>query len=206
MAYFPFLIDIKDKLFVVAGGGNVALRKIRKILEFEAKITVISPEIIDEIKSINGITIIQKEIEKEDIKQAFCVIAATNNKDINQKINSWCKEFNIMINAVDDIQNCSFIFPAIIKEDNITVSISSNGAVPELSASIKRRIKDVIPKNISDLSEELLSLRNNLKRNIEQQSQRADIMRKVIQFSENKDYNLTQDELKSFIENMGLKV
>ena len=205
MGYFPFFIDIKDKLFVVAGGGNVALRKIEKILEFGAKITVISPEIIDEIKSINGISIIQKEIEKDDIKQAFCVIAATNNKDINQKINFWCKELNIMINAVDDIQNCSFIFPAIIKDENLTVSISSNGAVPELSASIKKRIEDIIPKNISDLSDELLSLRNYLKQNIEQQSQRADIMRKVIQFCENKNYNLTQDELKSFIENMDLR-
>lgn len=206
MGYFPFLIDIKDKLFVVAGGGNVALRKIEKILEFGAKIIVIAPEIVDEIKSINGISIIQKEIEKDDIKQAFCVIAATNNKDINQKINSWCKELNIMINAVDDIQNCSFIFPAIIKEENLTVSISSNGAVPELSASIKKRIKDVIPKNISDLSDELLSLRNYLKQNITQQSQRAEIMRKVIQYCENQNYNLTQDELKSFIENMGLRV
>ena len=59
---------------------------------------------------------------------------------------------------------------------------------------------------ISDLSVELLSLRNYLKQNIEQQPQRAEIMRKVIQFCENKNYNLTQDELKSFIENMDLKV
>ena len=43
MAYFPMFIDIEKKKCLVAGGGTVALRKVRVLLDFGAQVMVVAP-------------------------------------------------------------------------------------------------------------------------------------------------------------------
>ena len=73
MGYFPFFIDIKGKKCIIVGGGNVAARKIEKLLPFEPDITVIAPEISDDITSLNGIKIVKRKFKDDDINGAFFV-------------------------------------------------------------------------------------------------------------------------------------
>ena len=111
MGYFPFYIDIKDKKCVVIGGGKTAFRKIKKLIDFEPHITVISPEILPEFSEIPDIEIIHREYRKGDIDNAFMVITATDNKKLNEEIFNICQQKNILVNTVDDIEKCGFIFP-----------------------------------------------------------------------------------------------
>ena len=80
MSYFPFFMDIRHKKCVIVGGGTVALRKIEKLILFEPDITIVAPEISDEIILIQGIRIIKREFIDSDIDGAFFVITATNAK------------------------------------------------------------------------------------------------------------------------------
>ena len=86
MGYFPFFIDIKGKKCIIVGGGNVAARKIEKLLPFEPYITVIAPEISDDITSLNGIKIIKRKFRDEDIDSAFFVISASDDEQLNAHI------------------------------------------------------------------------------------------------------------------------
>ena len=143
MNYFPFFIDIEDKQVLIIGGGQVALRKVEKLLDFKPKLRVIAIDFCDELKNLakeSHIELIQKEVEYADIQGAFCVIAATDNRLVNSKVSEWCKNCSIPVNVVDDIKMCSFIFPALVKKDNLCIGISTNGRNPESAKCIKEII------------------------------------------------------------------
>lgn len=92
MGYFPFFIDIKGKKCIIVGGGNVAARKIEKLLPFEPDITVIAPEISDDITSLNGIKIVKRKFKDDDINGAFFVISASDDEQLNAHIFKLCRK------------------------------------------------------------------------------------------------------------------
>ena len=140
MGYFPFYIDIKDKKCVVIGGGKTAFRKIKKLIDFEPHITVISPEILPEFSEIPDIEIIHREYRKGDMDNAFMVITATDNKKLNEEIFNICQQKNILVNTVDDIEKCGFIFPSLVHEGDITVGISTSGKSPVYAKFLRLNI------------------------------------------------------------------
>ena len=108
MAFFPFFIDIADKKILIAGGGNVALRKAQKLLQYGADITVTAPEICAELERLDGVTLIRRGFTDSDADGAFAVIAATDDRALNSHIYELCTRRNILVNTVDDPENCGF--------------------------------------------------------------------------------------------------
>ena len=122
MGFFPFYTDIQDKSCLIIGGGKVALRKAEKILLFGAEITVISPQMNKGIETL-PVKRIYRKFEDTDIDNAFFVIYAANDCELAAHVSRLCKKRHIPINSVDDIENCSFIFPALAVKESITISI-----------------------------------------------------------------------------------
>lgn len=172
MGYFPFYIDIENKKCVVVGGGAVALRKIEKILPFKPKITVVAPEVCDEIEDINGIELHRRNFIDSDIADVFTVIAATNDNALNAHIFKLCQEKNILINTVDDKEKCGFIFPALVKKENITVGISTEGKSPIYARFLREKIESSLDENCDRAIAVLFSVRDLIKREIAAEEKR----------------------------------
>lgn len=206
MSYFPLFINLKDKKVLIVGGGKIAYRKLEKLINFEAKITIVAPDICKEIKELeqknNNINLLEKSFEKEDIINSYLVIAATNDKAMNTKISNYCKEENIQINAVDDLENCTFIFPALIKKDNLTIGITTNGKTPEVSAMLRRKIQNSLPINTEKLIDDICTLRNKLKEIVTDQRTRAKIIKEIIVFLEEKETEIDYFELEEKMYNL----
>lgn len=87
MAYFPMFIDIEKKKCLVAGGGTVALRKVRVLLDFGAQITVVAPQIDPQILQLTGnVCVKERTFEPEDLKECVLVVAATDDVTENHRI------------------------------------------------------------------------------------------------------------------------
>ena len=81
-AYFPMFIDLSEKKVIVVGAGTIAKRRIRSLLAFTNHLTVIAPEVNRELLDLEKegkLTILKKNYEREDIYDAYMVIAATND-------------------------------------------------------------------------------------------------------------------------------
>lgn len=199
MAYFPLFVDLKNKNVLIIGGGNVAFRKIIKLMPYEPQIIIVSPEICDEIKKLlndnQDIIYKKKRFSHEDIKDAFIVISATNDSTINCEVSQICKSMNIPINSVDDIENCSFIFPALIKRDSLTIGFSTSGKAPEISAYVKNKIDKNLSDNIGQVIENIGLLREELKNKISKQELRAEIIHKLLEYCKAKEFDISYDEL-----------
>lgn len=140
--FLPISIKITNKKVLLVGGGKVALEKIQSLKRFTKDITIITEEAIQEIKEY-PYTIIYKEYEKTDLNNFFLVYACTNNSNINQLIKSDCDEKGILVNVVDNPQQSEFISPAIYKDNNMTVAVSSNGQSVKKSIQWRNKIEEI---------------------------------------------------------------
>lgn len=148
--YFPLFIDIKGKNIKVIGGGTIALRRVKTLLNFGAVITVIAPKAAEEISTLakaGKINWEQRIYKQGDCSGAFLVIAAADKREINHAVFEECREKNILISAADKKEECSFYFPAVIQEGDIVIGVTSGGLNHKgvrKAADTIRRLKDEI--------------------------------------------------------------
>lgn len=179
MAYFPFYIDIEKKDILVVGGGAVALRKVEKLLPFNPVITVVSPEICNEIVKL-GVKTVKRVFADSDLDGMFCVISATNNSQVNEHIYRLCSEKNIPVNAVDDKERCTFIFPALVKENGITAGITTSGKSPVYAKYIKEQLIHLLENINADTVEVLWKYRAAIKASINNEEERKEIFTRLL--------------------------
>lgn len=140
--FYPVMLDIRNKLIVVIGGGEVAYRKANKLLEFGGNIRIISPEVTEKFIDLRNfykenIEIIYDIYNKKYIEDAFLVIGATSSRRVNREVGRDCNDFNILVNIVDSKDESDFITSSIINNDNLTISVSTLGSFPYLSKKIR---------------------------------------------------------------------
>lgn len=145
--YFPMFIDLSDKKVVVVGAGTIAKRRIRSMMEFTNHLVVIAPEVNPELRKMEEegrLTILRKNYEREDIFDAALVIAATNDKKMNQEIYTVCKCLGIQVNVCNDKSRCDFYFPGLVTSENLVVGISSSGRDKKQAKEALQKINEVL--------------------------------------------------------------
>ena len=132
---FPIMLNIRGRKCTVAGGGNVAERKVKTLLKYGADVTAVSPVFKDRFPNVKRL---EKEYSSSDIENSFLVIAATDNKEVNQTIYNDAKKRNILVSLSDDTEHSDFILPSSKNYDDITISVSTNGKSPALAKKISQ--------------------------------------------------------------------
>lgn len=140
MKYYPVGLNLEGKIVLVVGAGLVAEGKIKKLLEFKAKVKVVALQATANIIKLakNGkLTMFNKAYNFLDLKGVSLVIAATSDRKINKKIHDDAKKRNIWVNVVDDTSLCEFTCPAVIRKKNLVLAISTDGKNPKLSKQFR---------------------------------------------------------------------
>jgi len=155
-SYYPIFLNISGRRCVVVGGGQVALRKVKALIECGADIEVISPDLCLELRRLaesREVRALNREYQSGDLRGAFVVIAATDNSDVNRKVAEEAKRNAALVNVVDDAENSDFIIPSYLRRGDVTVAISTAGKSPALARKIRTRLE-------KDLGNEYASLTN----------------------------------------------
>ncbi len=168
MKLYPVFVNIENRLAVIIGGGKVAFRKTKDLIESGARIKIISPEITSDIEDLikdnhKSIEIIKRKYREGDIKGAFLVFAATGDTKVNKAVFNEAEENKIPVNAVDDPDNCSFYVPSMIRKGDLIVAVSTNGASPAMSAKLRAGFEKNLPENIEEILASLREARTVLK-------------------------------------------
>ena len=155
-SYYPIFLNISGRRCVVVGGGQVALRKVKALIECGADVEVISPDLCLELRRLaesREVRALNREYQSGDLRGAFVVIAATDNSDVNRKVAEEAKRNAALVNVVDDAENSDFIIPSYLRRGDVTVAISTAGKSPALARKIRNRLE-------KDLGNEYASLTN----------------------------------------------
>ena len=200
--FFPFFVDVENQNCLVVGGGVVALRKIEKLLPFNPNITVVSPKVHKEILSIENINIIKRKFDFNDLKEKSFVITATDDKVLNKEIYNFCKENNIPVNTVDDKDNCSFIFPALARNNGVTVAISTSGKSPLYAKYLRKKIENLIQDSES-IVDNLSKYREKIKNEISLEENRKVAFEKLLEYSLSNE-SITDDLVDKIIKDLSV--
>ncbi|MBV5303621.1 MAG: bifunctional precorrin-2 dehydrogenase/sirohydrochlorin ferrochelatase [Chlorobium sp.] len=144
-SFLPLNIRIDNKKILFVGGGKIALHKIKTVLQYTRNISIISPEIQDELHQM-GFEEICKEYETSDLEGFFLVYACTNNIEVNRRIKNDAAAYGIMVNVVDNRELSDFISPAVIKMDEMTIAVSSNGENVKKTVEWRNKLKSIIER------------------------------------------------------------
>lgn len=189
MAYFPMFVDMTERECLIVGGGNVAYRKVMVMLDFGAKVTVVAEDICEELRKLtiddtankeNRITFIKRKFNQKDCDGMEMVIAATDDNALNHEIAEYCKAKGIMVNAVDQKADCSFIFPSYIKEKNLVAAFSSGGNSPVLTQYLKGKEKEILTPFLGELNEYMGQIREKVIAEYDTEAERKRVFKEIL--------------------------
>jgi len=169
MNFFPIFLNIHDQLCLVVGGGATATRKVELLLEAHAKVKVVAPVISESLSlwAKDGRIIHRAEpFAATDLTDCRLVMAATNNKAVNEQVSRLAHEQNLPVNVVDQPELCSFIMPSIIDRHPVQIAVSTGGASPVLARLLRTRLETMIPSAYGNLANFVASFREQVKQRL----------------------------------------
>ncbi|MGL4999052.1 MAG: precorrin-2 dehydrogenase/sirohydrochlorin ferrochelatase family protein [Cetobacterium sp.] len=136
--FFPLFVDLTGKECLVVGGGNIALRKIKSLIDYGAKVLVVSLHILPEIMEL-GLEFEKRGFHVSDIDNKFLVVAATDDENLNEMIVDLCETNNVLVNNITSKVYMSARFTAHIDTNEYQIAVSAKGN-PRESIKLKKEI------------------------------------------------------------------
>jgi len=143
LRHYPIFLDLNNLPVLVVGGGKVALRKTKGLLEAGARVTVISPEWAPEFAEF-PVRRITRRFRASDVSGCRLVFAATDDRRTNHRIGVVAKGKGVFANIADSAEECDFVVPARVQHDRVQIAISTGGENPRVSAELRKKLEAML--------------------------------------------------------------
>jgi precorrin-2 dehydrogenase/sirohydrochlorin ferrochelatase len=143
MKYYPVCLDVSGRRCVIVGGGEVAERKVRRLMDCGAEVLVVSESLspaLQTMKSDGLLSHIQAGYSSDLIEGAFLVIGATDRAEVNEAVSRDAKRQGILVNIVDDPERCNFILPSLHRRGDLMIAVSTGGKSPALAKKLRKEM------------------------------------------------------------------
>lgn len=163
MGYYPIFVELDGRRVLVVGGGVVAAQKMRNLHPAGPSITVIAPELKEEMTRYHAegqFEWLQRDYRKGDVDGYDLVMVATDDGAVNRQVAAEARERKIWVNAADDIPNCDFILPSMVRRGSLVLAASTGGGSPALARRVRETLEETFEPWWADLAELLKAMRN----------------------------------------------
>ncbi|MCD6304750.1 MAG: bifunctional precorrin-2 dehydrogenase/sirohydrochlorin ferrochelatase [Deltaproteobacteria bacterium] len=144
MSYYPIFVQLEGMTALVVGGGAVALRKVETLLAFGAAVSIVSRDLVPELRERvddGTIRFLGRDMTDSFFERVSLVIAATDDAGLNRRVSEVARKRGLLVNAVDQPADCTFIVPSIVRRGDFLIAISTSGKSPALSKKIRKRLE-----------------------------------------------------------------
>ncbi len=169
MKHFPIFLDLEHQKTLVVGGGEAAAQKVRLMLKTAVAIVVISERVTPELAEfarIGRIAWVARKFQESDLDGSRLVFVAGQSGQLSEHISQLAQTRNIPVNVVDQAALCSFLMPAIVDRDPVTIAIGTEGTAPVLARRLKSTIEGLLPPRLGELARFAQELRPRVAREI----------------------------------------
>jgi siroheme synthase-like protein len=177
--YYMACLDVAGRRCLVVGGGSVGVEKAAGLATCDARVTVVSPELHDDLRAL-GVEWRARRYETTDLDGMFLVIAATSDRAVNEQVHDDAEARAMLCNVADVPDLCNFILPAVHREGPIAVAVSTGGASPALAKRLRSQIAELVTPEHAELAEELRALRPDVQRRFPTFEERRDYFEELV--------------------------
>jgi precorrin-2 dehydrogenase/sirohydrochlorin ferrochelatase len=163
--HLPLNIDMRGLTALIVGGGSVASRKTRSLLDAGATVRIVSPEITTEIDALVAAGSVSRRsgcYEPSDLQGIFLAVAAANDLETNRRVASDARKLGILVSVVNEPAAGNCIFPALLCRGNLEITVSTNGTCPAFAAEVRDMLATVIGNEYGIILETLAAEREKL--------------------------------------------
>lgn len=157
---YPVYLKLANKPVLVVGGGPVGLRRVERLLEARARVTVVSPELVPELERLSesgAIAWKRGACTPDDMAGAHLVFVQTGNRELLEILREEATRRGIFLCAADDETFSDFHVPAVLERGDVKISVSSAGVSPSGAAKIRDELESWLAEN-EHVVEEALDL------------------------------------------------
>jgi uroporphyrin-III C-methyltransferase/precorrin-2 dehydrogenase/sirohydrochlorin ferrochelatase len=156
MKLYPLFARLHNLPVLVVGGGEVAARKTRALLDAGADVTVGAPRLSEQLarwQESGTVRHIAGHFDDSWLGDAWLVVAATDDDAVNRRVANAANARRIFINVVDDADLSTFHVPAVIDRAPLQIAISSGGAAPMLARWLRERLETLLDHALGPLAQ-----------------------------------------------------
>ncbi len=179
MTDYPIFLKLNGRRVVVVGGGTVAARKVQALLAAQADVVVVADIIDDMLMTFCHGTkakLIKSKYSKDYLAGALLVIAATDDRELNKQIYNDCQGLKLLCNVVDEPELCDFFVPAVAKQGDLQIAVSTQGLCPAYAARIRDKLAKIFTEQHGQFLTELGRLRKHIIEHIPEPADRKSLM------------------------------
>lgn len=163
----PVNLAVADRPCLVVGAGLVAARKAASLLAAGAAVTVVAPELSRPVQRLQldhaGLRVHQRPYQRGEAASYRLVVTATSDAAVNRRVFLDCEAAGVWCNSADDIDNCSFILPAVVRRGPLVVTVSSTGLSPAVASWLRRRLEQELHDTYEDLIQMVAEVRSDIR-------------------------------------------
>jgi precorrin-2 dehydrogenase/sirohydrochlorin ferrochelatase len=179
--YYPAFLDLRGKLAVVVGGGDVALRKVELLLSCGARVRLVSPRAAESFSRLGpSLELVSRPYRSTDLDGAFLVFAATDDSAVNAEVARQARAGGILVNVADAQPLCDFLVPSVVSRGDIQIAISTGGASPALAQHLREELERVIGPEYAELAALLESVRARVLKEIADPDRRRAVFHRLV--------------------------
>ena len=154
MDHLPIFCQLRNRDCLLVGGGDVAERKARLLLDAGARLTVNALAFAPQFQAwadAGALTLAQGDFDESLLDSSWLVIAATDDDGVNARVSDAAEKRRIFCNVVDAPKQASFIMPSIIDRSPLMVAVSSGGTSPVLARLLREKLEAVLPQHLGKI-------------------------------------------------------
>lgn len=165
MSELALTLTVTGRRAVLVGGGRVAARKARVLLEAGMALTVVAPVLEPSLAALaqaGGLAWFSRCYQRGDLSGAFLVVAATDQRSVNQQVAEDARELGLLVTVADAPQDGNCAFPALLQRGGLRVAVSTAGGSPAFAAAVRDELSPVLDEAYGEALELLTGWREKL--------------------------------------------
>jgi precorrin-2 dehydrogenase / sirohydrochlorin ferrochelatase len=167
---YPIFLKLHELDLLIVGAGEVGHEKLFFMLKNspKANVTIVAPWVSPKIEALlaenpgHRVTIRRRAFESTDVVGFQLVIAATNDRSLNETVRDAAKSWGALVNVADTPDLCDFYLGAVVTRGDLKIAISTNGKSPTFAKRFRQLLEEALPANTPNLLKNLHSLRSRL--------------------------------------------
>ncbi|GAB6137082.1 precorrin-2 dehydrogenase/sirohydrochlorin ferrochelatase family protein [Halanaerobaculum tunisiense] len=180
MTSYPINLNLSGQQVLIVGGGQVANRKLQRLLATSAQIKLVSPQVIPPItEEIDQVEYYQRKFQPQDLTDCLLVIAATDKPQVNSQIGQLANRRDILANIVDNPQLSNFTLPGVVRQGDLLLTVATGGHLPALTKQLKDRLANEFGSEYQEFLDLMAQIRPVVLAIVEQETTRRRIFRKL---------------------------